>query len=63
MNVGGGNFGCVVMVICGREGNDPDDSRVVTYAELLKEVCKFANVLKAQGWWSGGVGDCVVIFG
>ncbi|XP_062507051.1 acetyl-coenzyme A synthetase, cytoplasmic-like [Corticium candelabrum] len=31
------------------EGNDPDDSRVVTYAELLKEVCKFANVLKAQG--------------
>ncbi len=28
---------------------EPGDSRVITYAELHREVCKFANVLKAQG--------------
>ena len=28
---------------------EPGDTRVITYAELHKEVCKFANVLKAQG--------------
>ena len=32
-----------------REGNDPDDSSQITYSELLKQVCKFANVLKAKG--------------
>ena len=32
-----------------REGNDPDDSSQITYGELLKQVCKFANVLKAKG--------------
>ncbi len=31
------------------EGNDPSDTRQLTYAELLREVCRFANVLKAQG--------------
>jgi len=36
---------------CGidREGNDPGDSSQITYGELLKQVCKFANVLKAKG--------------
>ncbi len=28
---------------------EPGDTRVLTYAELHREVCKFANVLKAQG--------------
>ncbi|MCA8971375.1 MAG: acetate--CoA ligase [Planctomycetes bacterium] len=31
------------------EGNDPSDSTQLTYAELLREVCRFANVLHAQG--------------
>ncbi len=31
------------------EGDDPDQSRAITYAELHKEVCRFANVLKANG--------------
>lgn len=28
------------------EGDDPNDSQTMTYAELHREVCKFANVLK-----------------
>ncbi len=31
------------------EGDEPDQSRTVTYRELHAEVCRFANVLKAQG--------------
>jgi acetyl-CoA synthetase len=31
------------------EGDDPTDTRTITYAELHAEVCRFANVLKAQG--------------
>lgn len=31
------------------EGDDPEDSRVITYRELHEEVCLFANVLRAQG--------------
>jgi acetyl-CoA synthetase len=31
------------------EGDDPKDSRAITYAELHAEVCRFANVLKARG--------------
>ncbi|MFZ1989054.1 MAG: acetate--CoA ligase, partial [Alphaproteobacteria bacterium] len=31
------------------EGDDPKDHRTITYAELHKEVCRFANVLKAKG--------------
>ncbi len=30
------------------EGDDPKDSRHITYEELHREVCKFANVLKAH---------------
>ncbi|KAK7479843.1 hypothetical protein BaRGS_00028923 [Batillaria attramentaria] len=41
------------------EGNDPDDQGKITYAELLVEVCKFANVLKSLGV---GVGDRVAIY-
>jgi acetyl-CoA synthetase len=31
------------------EGDDPAESKRITYAELHREVCRFANVLKAQG--------------
>jgi acetyl-CoA synthetase len=31
------------------EGNEPGEARGITYKELYEEVCKFANVLKAQG--------------
>jgi acetyl-CoA synthetase len=32
-----------------REGNEPGVDKTVTYREMLEEVCKFANVLKAHG--------------
>lgn len=35
------------------EGNEPSRSRKFTYAQLHEEVCKFANVLKAQGIHKG----------
>ena len=31
------------------EGNDPKDAGKITYAELHKDVCKFANVLRSKG--------------
>ena len=31
------------------EGDDPANTRTITYRELHAEVCRFANVLKAQG--------------
>ncbi|MBN2846353.1 MAG: acetate--CoA ligase [Deltaproteobacteria bacterium] len=31
------------------EGNEPGEDRALTYKDLHKEVCKFANVLKAHG--------------
>lgn len=31
------------------EGNDPKDSGKITYGELHKDVCKFANVLRSKG--------------
>jgi acetyl-CoA synthetase len=31
------------------EGDDPKQSRAITYAELHRDVCRFANVLKANG--------------
>ena len=31
------------------EGDDPDDSKQLSYQELHDEVCKFANVLKGLG--------------
>ena len=31
------------------EGNEPTESRKITYKELLDETCKFANVLKSKG--------------
>ena len=31
------------------EGDDPKDSKHISYEELHREVCRFANVLKAQG--------------
>ena len=41
------------------EGDDPKDSKTVTYQQLHAEVCKFANVLKAQGVKKG---DRVTIY-
>jgi acetyl-CoA synthetase len=37
------------------EGDDPSDSRNVSYRELHEQVCKFANVLKSQGVKKGDV--------
>ncbi|MCP3872614.1 MAG: acetate--CoA ligase [Desulfobacteraceae bacterium] len=37
------------------EGNDPSESKKYTYKELHAEVCKFANVLKANGVKKGDV--------
>ncbi|MGH6975938.1 MAG: AMP-binding protein, partial [Stellaceae bacterium] len=41
------------------EGDDPRDSRRITYRELHREVCKFANVLKTHGVKKG---DRVTIY-
>ena len=41
------------------EGDDPSVSKHVTYAELYSQVCRFANVLKAQGVRKG---DRVTIY-
>jgi acetyl-CoA synthetase len=41
------------------EGDDPKDSKTVTYKQLHAEVCKFANVLKARGVKKG---DRVTIY-
>jgi acetyl-CoA synthetase len=37
------------------EGDDPGDSRYITYAELHAEVCQFANAMKARGIKKGDV--------
>ncbi|MDP3737567.1 MAG: acetate--CoA ligase [Hyphomonadaceae bacterium] len=41
------------------EGDDPGVSRNITYSELYSEVCRFANVLRAQGVSKG---DRVTIY-
>jgi acetyl-CoA synthetase len=41
------------------EGDDPKVSRRISYSELYSHVCRFANVLKAQGV---GKGDRVTIY-
>jgi acetyl-CoA synthetase len=41
------------------EGDDPEDSKHVSYAELHQNVCRLANVLKAQGVEKG---DRVTIY-
>jgi acetyl-CoA synthetase len=41
------------------EGDDPKDSKTVTYRQMHEAVCKFANVLKAQGVKKG---DRVTIY-
>lgn len=41
------------------EGNDPSDSKIITYKRLHEEVSKFANVLKANGVKKG---DRVTIY-
>ena len=35
------------------EGDDPNEDRKITYRELHREVCNFANVLKARGVQKG----------
>lgn len=37
------------------EGDSPEDDKKVTYRELHEQVCRFANVLKAQGVQKGDV--------
>lgn len=37
------------------EGDDPNDDATLTYNELHKEVCQFANTLKSQGVRKGDV--------
>ncbi|ESP62453.1 Acetyl-coenzyme A synthetase [Smithella sp. ME-1] len=41
------------------EGNEPGEERAITYKQLHEEVCKFANVLKANGVKKG---DRVVLY-
>ena len=41
------------------EGDDPRDDKKITYRQLYAEVCRFANVLKAQGVKKG---DRVTIY-
>ena len=41
------------------EGDDPSESRTLTYRELYAEVCRFANVLKSNGVKKG---DRVTIY-
>ncbi len=41
------------------EGDNPNESKHITYGELHEQVCRFANVLKAQGVRKG---DCVTIY-
>ncbi|MBU6371733.1 MAG: acetate--CoA ligase [Alphaproteobacteria bacterium] len=41
------------------EGDDPNDSKAITYRQLHAEVCRFANVLKAHGVKKG---DPVTIY-
>jgi acetyl-CoA synthetase len=41
------------------EGDDPGDSKALTYRELYEEVCRFSNVLKANG---AKKGDRVTIY-
>ena len=41
------------------EGDDPADSRHITYAELHEEVCRLANVMKAEG---AKTGDRITIY-
>lgn len=41
------------------EADEPGQSRTITYRELHEEVCRFANVLRAQGV---GKGDTVTIY-
>ncbi len=41
------------------EGDDPSKSKAITYEELHREVCRFANVLKAHG---AKKGDRITIY-
>ena len=41
------------------EGDDPKDSKHITYNELYKDVCKFSNVLKTVG---AKKGDLITIY-
>lgn len=43
------------------EGNEPGDVRLVTYRQLLTEVCRMANVLKSVGVRKGDSGRVLFI--
>ena len=42
-----------------REGNDPADSKIITYKMLLDDVCRLANILKDKGIKKG---DTVALY-
>src|SRR5690606_12096487 len=37
------------------EGDNPEETRSISYRELYEEVCRFANALKAEGVRKGDV--------
>ncbi len=41
------------------EGDDPGDSRAISYRELYEDVCRFANALRAAGY---GKGDRITLY-
>jgi acetyl-CoA synthetase len=41
------------------EGDEPTDTKAITYRECLRKVCQISNALKAQGVKKG---DCVTIY-
>nr|AMT98406.1 acetyl-CoA synthetase [Dunaliella tertiolecta] len=51
---GHGNQHCMLF-----EGNEPGSDGAMTYTQVLDEVCRLANWMKAQGI---GKGDCVAIY-
>ena len=54
-HVAAGNGGKTAIIFEG----EPGDGRHITYEELLRDVCQFANALKALGIQKG---DCVTIY-
>jgi acetyl-CoA synthetase len=37
------------------EGDEPGQNKYITYSELLKDICRIANVFKAKGVRKGDV--------
>ena len=39
------------------EGDNPEESRTITYSELYEEVCRFSNALKRRGVKKRAIGS------